>query len=143
MTPHQRQLIKDTWAQVEPIADTAAKIFYDRLMEVDPSTRPLFANTDMADRRRTLMQAMAVIVKSIDNLDPIAPAVEQLGRRHTSYGVQAAHFATAGQVLLDTLAIGLGDAFTEEARDAWATAYGVIASVMQPAGESADGAVAA
>ena len=130
MTPHQQQLIQASFAQVAPIADQAAIIFYDRLFELDPSIRPMFAHTDMPAQRRNLMQTLTVVVKSIDKLETIVPAVEALGRRHAGYGVQPSHFATVGAALLDTLAVGLGDGFTPEVRDAWATAYGILADVM-------------
>jgi hemoglobin-like flavoprotein len=133
VTPRQQTLIRESWAQVAPIADAAATIFYDRLFELDPSLRRLFARTDMAGQRRNLMQTLAVVVASIDRLESIVPAVEALGRRHAGYGVEAAHFDTVGQALLDTLAVGLGEDFTAEVRDAWATAYGILAGVMQSA----------
>jgi hemoglobin-like flavoprotein len=133
VTPAQQTLIRESWAQVAPIADTAATIFYGRLFELDPSLRDLFSRTDMASQRRNLMQTLAVVVASIDRLESIVPAVEALGRRHAGYGVEAAHFDTVGQALLDTLAIGLGEAYTAEVREAWATAYGILAGVMQSA----------
>ena len=133
MTPRQQTLIRESWAQVAPIADTAASIFYDRLFGLDPSLRRLFSRTDMASQRRNLMQTLAVVVASIDRLDSIVPAVEALGRRHAGYGVEAAHFETVGQALLDSLAIGLGEAFTTEVREAWATAHGILAGLMQSA----------
>lgn len=130
MTPRQQQLIQASFAQVAPIADQAAIIFYDRLFELDPSIRPMFAHTDMPAQRRNLMQTLTVVVKSIDKLETIVPAVEALGRRHAGYGVQPSHFATVGAALLDTLAVGLGEGFSPEVRDAWATAYGILADVM-------------
>jgi hemoglobin-like flavoprotein len=133
VTPRQETLIRESWAQVAPIADAAATIFYDRLFELDPSLRSMFSKTDMASQRRNLMQTLGVVVASVDRLDKIVPAVEALGRRHAGYGVHAAHFETVGQALLDTLGIGLGEGFTAEVRDAWATAYGILAGVMQSA----------
>jgi hemoglobin-like flavoprotein len=130
MTPRQHNLIRTSFAQVAPIADQAATIFYDRLFELDPSIRPMFVHTDMATQRRNLMQTITVVVKSIDRLETIVPAVEALGRRHVAYGVRPDHFATVGAALLDTLAQGLGEAFTTDVRDAWATAYDVLAEVM-------------
>ena len=130
MTPRQQQLIQTSFAQVAPIADQAAIIFYDRLFELDPSIRSMFAHTDMPAQRRNLMQTLTVVVKSIDKLETIVPAVEALGRRHAGYGVRPSHFATVGAALLDTLAIGLCEGFTPEVRDAWATAYGILADVM-------------
>ena len=130
MTPRQQNLIRTSFAQVAPIADQAATIFYDRLFELDPSIRPMFAHTDMATQRRNLMQTLTVVVKSIDRLETIVPAVEALGRRHAAYGVAPEHFATVGAALLDTLAVGIGEDFTTDVRDAWATAYDVLAEVM-------------
>jgi hypothetical protein len=73
VTPAQQTLIRESWAQVAPIADTAATIFYGRLFELDPSLRDLFSRTDMASQRRNLMQTLAVVVASIDRLESIVP----------------------------------------------------------------------
>ena len=42
ITPRQVQLIKQTFAQVEPIADQAAEIFYNYLFQFAPEVRPMF-----------------------------------------------------------------------------------------------------
>ena len=133
----QQELIRSTWAQVTPIADTTAQLFYERLFELDPALRRLFSRTDMEAQRKNLMQTLTVVVKSIDNLAPLIPAVEALGRRHAGYGVQAKHYATVGQALLDTLQAGLGNAFTRDAREAWGDAYELLAGVMLAAGGEA------
>lgn len=130
MTPNEVGLIKASWAAVEPIADTAAELFYGRLFELDPALQRLFRRTDMAAQRKVLMQTLAVVVKSLDRLDQIVPAVQALGRRHAGYGVRAAHYDTVGAALLWTLEQGLGDGFSPEVRDAWTEAYGTLASVM-------------
>jgi nitric oxide dioxygenase len=143
MTPRQIELVRSSFAAVEPIADTAATIFYRRLFDLDPSVRALFTATDMAGQRRNLMQTLAVVVRGLDRLDALVPAVEALGRRHTTYGVRPFDFETVGAALLETLEEGLGEAFTAETRDAWATAYGILASVMIGAAEAAAGADAA
>ena len=105
-----------------------------RLFDLDPSVRALFA-TDMTAQRRMLMQTLAMVVRSLDRLEKVVPAVEALGRRHTGYGVRPGDFETVGTALLDTLEEALGPSFTIETRDAWAAAYGILASVMIGAGE--------
>ena len=130
MTPHQENLIKESFGMVAPIADQAATIFYARLFELDPSLQRLFAHTDMAAQRKNLMQTLTVVVKSIDKLDAIVPAVQALGGRHAGYGVTPGMFGTVGQALIDTLEVGLGDAFTAECRDSWVEAFGILSSVM-------------
>ena len=143
MTPTQQELIRSTWGQVTPIADTAAQLFYERLFELDPALRRLFSRTDMDAQRKNLVQTLTVVVKSIDKLDTVIPAVEGLGRRHAGYGVRPKHYATVGQALLDTLQTGLGDAFTRDARDAWGEAYELLAGLMIAAGEDSTSSAAA
>ena len=145
MTPTEVGLIKASWATVEPIADTAAELFYGRLFELDPALQRLFRRTDMAAQRKVLMQTLAVVVKSLDRLDQIVPAVQALGRRHGGYGVRAEHYDTVGAALLWTLEQGLGGGFTPAVRDAWTQAYGTLASVMidAAAAESPDTEAAA
>src|SRR4051794_10383034 len=136
MTPLEIELIRASWAGVEPIADTAAGLFYGRLFELDPAIARLFRRTDMAAQRKNLMQTLSVVVKSLDKLDQIVPAVQALGRRHATYGVREAHYQVVGNALLWTLEQGLGAAFTSDVRAAWGTAYGTLASVMIEAARS-------
>ena len=42
ITAQQIELVKQTWSKVVPIADTAAKLFYDRLFETSPHLAPMF-----------------------------------------------------------------------------------------------------
>jgi nitric oxide dioxygenase len=130
MTPTQIESIRHSWAQVEPIAEQAAVLFYGRLFELDPSLKRLFRHTDMAAQGKVLMQTLTVVVKSLDRLDQLLPAVQALGRRHAGYGVRPEHFDTVGAALLWTLQQGLGEGFTPEVREAWASAYTALASVM-------------
>jgi hemoglobin-like flavoprotein len=136
MTPRQIELVRESFARVQPIADVAATIFYDRLFALDPEVRQLFRATDMAGQRKALMQTLAVVVAGLDRLDGLVPAVEALGRRHAGYGVSPEDFETVGAALLETLEVGLKPDFTSETREAWATAYGLLASVMIGAAES-------
>ena len=130
MNPTDIDLIRTSWSAVEPIADTAAGLFYGRLFELDPAIERLFRRTDMAAQRKILMQTLTVVVKSLDKLEQLVPAVQALERRHAGYGVREAHYATVGEALLWTLEQGLGATFTPPVRAAWAEAYGILASVM-------------
>jgi hemoglobin-like flavoprotein len=136
MTPEQNQLVQQSWAAVEPIADQAAVLFYDRLFVLDPSLRALFTAADMAGQRRKLMQMLGVAVHGLDRLEQLVPALEALGRRHAGYRVDEAQYATVGEALLWTLEQGLGAAFTPAVRDAWADTYDVVATVMKRAAAS-------
>ena len=137
MTPRQKLLVQQSFAEVVPIADVAARLFYARLFDLDPSLESLFTG-DMDEQGRKLMQMLTVAVRGLDRLDELVPAVRALGERHVRYGVRDEHYATVGSALLWTLELGLDEAFTPEVRDAWAAVYTVLADTMkQGAAEAA------
>lgn len=137
MTPEQIGLVQGTWAKVVPIKETAAELFYGRLFELDPALRPLFKG-DIREQGRKLMAMINVAVASLDRLDSIVPAVQDLGRRHKGYGVQPEHYATVAGALLWTLEKGLGDAFTPAVKEAWTQTYLVLAGAMQDAAAASE-----
>lgn len=132
MTPQQISLIQASWASVVPIQDTAAGLFYQRLFTLDPAVRPMFKG-DMQEQGRKLMKMLGTVVNSLTRLDELVPVAQDMAKRHVGYGVQPAHYDTVGAALLWTLEQGLGSAFTDDTRDAWATAYGTLAGVMKEA----------
>lgn len=129
------KLVQNSWTKVVPIAPQAARLFYHNLFELDPTLKPLFRG-DMEEQGRKLVRMIDVAVGKLDQLDSLVPALRQLGRRHADYGVEPEHYRTVGSALLATLALGLGDEFTDPVREAWAGVYGVMAEVMTDAAYS-------
>ena len=136
LTVHQKTLVQESFAIVAPIADDAAALFYRRLFELDPSLERMFRG-DMSEQRRKLMQMLTAAVKGLDRLDQLVPVVQDLGRRHATYGVENRHYDTVGAALLWTLEKGLGKAFTPETKEAWTTVYGILATTMKQAAQEA------
>jgi hemoglobin-like flavoprotein len=136
MTTNQKSLVKETFAQVVPIADTAAALFYGRLFELDPSLRSLFT-TDLRQQGKKLMQMLGFCVGKLELLDELVPAVKELGRKHAGYGVEEEDYATVGGALLWTLEQGLGPAFTPEVKAAWTAVYELLAATMLEGAKSA------
>lgn len=129
MTPHQAQLVRDSFRLVEPIADQAAALFYSNLFEADPALRALFRG-DMNRQGQLLMTMIGSAVKLLDRPDALLPVLRSLGARHVNYGVKDAHYPVVGGTLLMTLEQGLGEAFTPEIRDAWLAMYAVVHDTM-------------
>ncbi len=140
MHPEQIVCIQSSFAQVLPIADVAAALFYQRLFELDPRLRPLFSG-DLSEQGRKLMTMLQVVVNGLTRLDALIPAVQTLGRRHVGYGVTDEHYETVGEALLWTLHQGLGEHFTPNVAAAWATAYALLADVMKQAAAETDDVV--
>ena len=87
MSSEKSALVRQTWQQVVPIADTAARLFYDRLFEIDPQLRVMFDGVDLKSQRRKPIQALAMVVDALDRIEELVPVIEALGRRHAAYGV--------------------------------------------------------
>ena len=130
LTANDIALVRASFAQVVPIQDTAADLFYDRLFAIAPKLRELFP-TDLREQKRKLMQTIATAVGGLNNLDKLVPAVKALGARHSGYGVTAAHYRIVGEALLWTLERGLGEECTPEVRSAWVKVYGIVSATMQ------------
>ncbi len=135
MSPDQKTLVQETWHKVVPIADTASALFYERLFEIDPELRKLFDGVDMESQRQKLIQALALVIGGLDEIDELVGEIAALGRRHAGYGVTDAHYESVGAALLSTLETGLGDSWNLEVKAAWTEAYTFIADVMRDAGD--------
>ena len=132
MTPEQIALVQESFKAVLAIKDAAADLFYGRLFEDDPSLEALFP-ADLTEQKQKLMSTIATAVGSLNKLEDIVPVVQELGIRHTAYGVQPEHYDTVGGALLWTLEQGLGEAFTPDVKEAWTETYTVLAETMKAA----------
>jgi hemoglobin-like flavoprotein len=133
MTPDQILLVRSSWPAVAADADALTIHFYAHLFAIDDSAARLFAGIDMASQRKKLAQALAVVVKVLDDPDQLLPAVAALGKRHANYGVEHHHFDSVGEALVAALGAVLGDRFVPELQAAWTEAYTLVASVMRRA----------
>jgi hemoglobin-like flavoprotein len=143
MTSDHKQLVWESWAHVAPMAEVAATLFYNRLLELDPelhdifvSTDKLFAKSDLHEQSdlhkqsNLLMQTLSFAVKGLETPQQLLPAVEQLGKRSVHYGVKESHYNTVGAALLWTLEQCLYEGFTPEVREAWTESYSLLSTVM-------------
>jgi hemoglobin-like flavoprotein len=136
MTPEQLVLVKESWAKVVPIAETAAELFYAKLFELDPELKSMFKG-DMTEQGRKLMAMINTAVNALDKLESIVPAVQDLGVRHVEYGVKDKDYDTVAEALIWTLGQGLGDDFTDDVKEAWVITYTVLADTMKAAAAEA------
>lgn len=132
MSPATIAHVQNSWAQVLPIAPQAAALFYANLFQLDPALQPLFKG-DMTAQGQRLMQMIGAAVHQLDDPATLLPLLRGLGRRHAGYGVRTGHYASVGQALLQTLAMGLGSGYTAAVEAAWSEAYSVIAGAMMSA----------
>jgi hemoglobin-like flavoprotein len=91
----------------------------------------VFESAALKKHATSVISTVGVAVVGLSDLPRLIPVLQNLGTKHVSYGVEAAHYDVIGQALLDTLALGLGEGFTPEVKAAWAQIYGVIATTMK------------
>ncbi len=129
MKPANVELVQKTFAEVAPIAEQAAALFYGRLFEIAPEVKPMF-KSDMVAQGRKPMSTLSVVVRGLSDLPSILPAAGNLAKKHVSYGVTAAHYEPVGAALLWTLEKGLGDKWTPEVAAVWTEAYVTLSGFM-------------
>lgn len=129
MSPLQIEHVRASWALLSPDAQTVGDLFYGALFTRRPQLRPLFKG-DMSTQSAKLVQMVSAAVAMLDRTDTLVPVLQRLARSHVGYGVQDVHYAMVGDALIETLARGLGDAFTPAVRSAWIETYGLMARVM-------------
>jgi hemoglobin-like flavoprotein len=129
MNKEQAELVRNSLVHIRPIADEIAESFYAHLFDVTPKLRKLFTG-DMKRQGEMLMTSLELAVSSLDNPKSILSSVQALGERHASYGVKVEYYQLAKEAYLWSLENHLGDEFTPELQDAWATAFGALVEAM-------------
>ena len=130
MTGEQINLVKASFAKIEPVAEEAAVLFYAKLFDLDPNLRTLFKG-GIREQGLKLMQMLKLAVNSLDSIEELVPAVRALGARHAGYGVKDCHYDTVAKALLWTLERALRADFTAETRTAWTAVYRLLAETMK------------
>jgi len=132
MTPEHVVRVKNSWALLTQNAEKAANVLYNRIFELEPPLRPLFAG-DHHEQKRKIMHMIDTMVNSLDRVEASFPGVEQLGARHAHYGVKHQDYDVLGAAILWTLAIELGQDFTVEVKEAWTITYNELTRAMKAA----------
>jgi NAD(P)H-flavin reductase len=128
--------LKASWRAVAGHGDQVPLFFYSSLFLRHPNTREMFP-VSMAAQRDKLVHALGQVISRVDDLDPVVPALQQLGRDHRRFGVVPEHYPAVGAALLATLEHFSGAEWTDQLARDWSDAFGIVADVMIAAAEAA------
>jgi hemoglobin-like flavoprotein len=129
ITARQRAFVRSSWDLMRPVAVHVADLFYDRLVELDPSLEELFPD-DPDTQRPRFMKAVAASVSGLDDIEALRPMLNELGRRHAADGVREGHYVTIGKALIWTFEQSLAEDFTAPVKDAWSALYAQLSSAL-------------
>jgi hemoglobin-like flavoprotein len=136
MTPEQIALVQSSFDRVGPNLPDLATRFYQELFGLNPALRPLFT-TDLALQKVRFAEKLTEIVRAFPHLPELLGHTRALGARHVGYGVRVADYETVRDALLAALAAMLGDGFDAPTREAWVSAYNLVAETMLEGAASA------
>jgi nitric oxide dioxygenase len=119
------QIIKSTVPLLENAGSALTDYFYKRMFTQNPELQHIFnmSNQHTGRQQVALLEAIAAYAKNIDNLAAPTTAVERIAQKHTSFSIQAPHYAIVGEHLLGSLRELLPEQFTSEVEEAWTLAY--------------------
>lgn len=129
MKAEQLQLVLQSLSQIQLLADTITRDFYQHLFEIQPATRELFKG-DMERQGAMLMTTLSLAVNGLSSIEDIQPAVWALGDRHFGYGVKPGHFQPFRESFIWALERHLADKFTPELKSAWTEAFDALSAAM-------------
>jgi nitric oxide dioxygenase len=116
--------------------------FFSRLFAAAPGARS-FLPDDLGPQKTVLLATLALVRRSLHNLDAIAPTLRRLGACNVAHGAKPEHYSLVGSVLVAALASVAGDAWTPEHELAWNDAYELVTGRMLEGAEQAVPAAAA
>jgi len=131
LSEQQIQLVQACYRQIEEHPQQFTDFFYNKLFELDPNMQVLFRN-DMAIQGRKLVSMLEIAAYGMSDLDMLVPMLRQLAERHNDYGVKKAHFEMLSDALHYALEQHLGEAYSDEHRQAWQQLLDFIISIMKP-----------
>jgi hemoglobin-like flavoprotein len=103
--------------------------FYAKLFEQFPGVRGMFP-ADMASQEREFIETLVAIVELIGEPDRLRPRIEELGKRHATYGARPEHYPLVCNVLIETLRETSGEAWSPQLETEWSQALLLVSESM-------------
>jgi hemoglobin-like flavoprotein len=110
--------------------DRFAKIFYDKVFEINPEIRSLFRK-NMTDQGRLLTHMLGGIVYSLSRPEHLATGLKKLGESHINYGVRVEHYPIVKEAMMYAIEQSIGERKTRKTIDAWSKALDDVMDMMK------------
>lgn len=137
MNTEFQERIRESWHDMKPRSGAVAAAFYQRLFDMNPPSRDLFAGIDMDGQKHKFMAMIDEVVRVVGDPSLLVGESAAWGRRHMRYGVRERDYTIVESALLWAMEREGGPDFTAETREAWGELYRLIAAVMTRAATKA------
>ncbi|MFH0264376.1 NO-inducible flavohemoprotein [Vibrio rumoiensis] len=123
-------IVKSTAPLIAEAGPSMTAYFYDRMFKHHPELKDVFNLThqDTGRQREALFNAVYGYAANIDNIEVLLPVVEKIAQKHTSFNITAKQYDIVGTHLLATIDELMNPG--QEVLDAWAEAYGLLATIF-------------
>ena len=99
MTPEAIERLKASYLSVTATPRQLAARFYHELFTSAPSLRPLFPG-DLTNLQGHFEAALALVVRNLDEVEVLRPALRDLGAQHVHWGARPEDYETARAALV-------------------------------------------
>jgi hemoglobin-like flavoprotein len=130
MTNQEIELVKRSWRSLQGIDPILlGDVFYSRLFLDNPSLEKMFKSSREVQAKK-LIDMLEIVIKRLDNLDPLVLEIKAMAKRHVGYGVKSKHYQQVGTALIWTLKSGLGRDWNNDVEKAWLSCYTELTNIM-------------
>mgnify|MGYP001726280999 FL=1 len=132
LTDRQKELVKATVPVLREHGVALITHFYKRMLTGNPELQNVFNNAHQArgHQQQALAGAVLAYAENIDDPTVLLNAVKHIATKHCTIGIRAEQYGIVGKHLLASIKEVLGAAATDELIDAWAAAYGQLATIL-------------
>lgn len=132
LTARQKELVKATVPVLREHGVALISHFYKRMLAGNSELQNVFNNAHQArgHQQQALAGAVLAYAENIDDPTVLLNAVKHIATKHCTIGIRAEQYGIVGKHLLASIKEVLGAAATDELIDAWAAAYGQLATIL-------------
>ncbi len=123
-------VLRESFELVAPRADQLAERFYEKLFEDYPDLLRYFTQTDFSEQRGKLIQALVLVLKSLENPSGLTKVLHQLGVQHGEMGIQEDDYPPVAETLVRVIAEFAGEKWNEDLEVCWCQALEAVATIM-------------
>jgi hemoglobin-like flavoprotein len=129
MTPDAIRRVQSSYEKLGDRGDALATAFYAALFGRAPQLRRVFPD-DLTSLKGHFDAALALIVRNLDSLGALEPALRDLGASHVHWGARPEDYEIARDALVTALRELSGASWTAEVEHDWRAAITAISVTM-------------